>query len=119
MVFASAAESFAALVRRLPGRVLGRPGSGRLGRARAGRPHLAIADHGEHSTCGPTAQREDVTSAADYYAWVHEYSVTAGAAAIVERGRQAGRDLGEDPVATIDALVPRVLAELDEPSTTR
>lgn len=44
--------------------------------ALAGRPHVAVPDHGE--------------------------------------GRQAGRDLGEDPVATVDALVRRVLNDLDQ-----
>ncbi len=38
---------------------------------------------------------------------------TAGAAAIVERGRQAGRDLGDDPVAAVDELVERVMGELE------
>ena len=33
---------------------------------------------------------------------------------VVERGRQAGRDLGDDPAATVDALVSRVLDELSE-----
>ena len=35
-----------------------------------------------------------------------------GAADIIERGRHAGRDLGDDPSATIDGLVQRVLSEL-------
>ena len=38
---------------------------------------------------------------------------------IVERGRQAGRDLGADPAATIDGLVSRVLGELSERRQTR
>ncbi|PRC46055.1 mycothiol maleylpyruvate isomerase, partial [Mycobacterium sp. ITM-2017-0098] len=59
-----------------------------------------------------TARREDVRSATDYYVQMHEYSASLGAAAIVERGRQAGRDLGADPAAAIDAMVPRVLAEI-------
>lgn len=31
---------------------------------------------------------------------------------MAERGRQAGRDLGDDPAAAVDALVSRVLSEL-------
>ena len=31
---------------------------------------------------------------------------------VVERGRQAGRDLGDDPAATVDELVSRVFDEL-------
>ena len=58
------------------------------------------------------ADREDVTSPADYYAWVHEHLATADAGAIVERGRQAGRDLGEHPAAMVDALLERTLADV-------
>ena len=113
VVFASAAESFAALVRRLPDGCWDGPGLGDWDmRSLVGHTSRSLITVSLYLRTA--AQSEDVTSAADYYAWVHEYSVSAGAAAIVERGRQAGRDLGEDPVATIDALVPRVLAELDE-----
>ncbi len=111
--FASAAESFATLVRRVPDGTWDDPGLGdwdvRSLVGHASRSLITVSTY-----LRSAAQREDVTSAADYYAWVHEYSANAGAAAIVERGRQAGRDLGEDPVATIDALVPRVLAEVAE-----
>ncbi len=112
-VFASAAESFAALVRRLPDGCWDGPGLGDWDmRSLVGHTSRSLITVSLYLRTA--AQSEDVTSAADYYAWVHEYSVSAGAAAIVERGRQAGRDLGEDAVATIDALVPRVLAEVAE-----
>jgi Mycothiol maleylpyruvate isomerase N-terminal domain len=42
-------------------------------------------------------------------------------AGVVERGRQAGRDLGEDPAAAVDELLSRVLGELsgvDDPLIT-
>ena len=110
-VFASAAQSFAALVRRLPDGCWDDAGLGDWDvRALVGHTSRSLITVSTYLRTDP--QREDVTSAADYYAWVHEYSATAGAAAIVERGRQAGRDLGEDPVAAIDALVPRVLTEV-------
>lgn len=48
----------------------------------------------------------------EYYVGIADYMAKAGAEAITERGRQAGRDLGEDPVRTIDDLVERVLGEL-------
>jgi len=35
-------------------------------------------------------------------------------AGVVERGRQAGRDLGDDPAATVAELVSRVLDELSD-----
>ncbi len=60
-----------------------------------------------------TASREDVREPADYYVRINAYAAGVGAEAIVERGRQAGRDLGPDPVATIDGLVERVLGEID------
>ena len=60
-----------------------------------------------------TASREDVTSPHDYYAKIRDYASNLGAAAITERGRQAGRDLGADPATTVDALVDRVLDQLD------
>lgn len=58
------------------------------------------------------ADREDVTSPADYYAWVHEHLANADAGAIVERGRQAGRDLGEQPAAMVDSLLERTFADV-------
>ena len=58
------------------------------------------------------AEQEDVTSPHDYYVQIREYASNLGAADITERGRQAGRDLGDDPSATVDGLVQRVLSEL-------
>jgi hypothetical protein len=58
------------------------------------------------------AEQEDVSDAVAYYVWVREYSSSAGADAIDERGRQAGRDLGPDPVSTVDRLVAQALADV-------
>jgi hypothetical protein len=58
------------------------------------------------------ADRADVSDAVAYYVWVREYSSSAGAEAINERGRQAGRDLGSDPASTVDGLVARALADV-------
>jgi hypothetical protein len=60
------------------------------------------------------AEREDVASPQDYYAQIREYASKLGAADIIERGRQAGRDLGHDPAATVDVLLQRVLDELSD-----
>jgi hypothetical protein len=60
------------------------------------------------------AEREDVTSPQDYYAQIREYASKLGAADIIERGRQAGRDLGDDPAATVDRLLQRVLDDLSD-----
>ena len=59
------------------------------------------------------AAYEDVSSAVDYYVRMRDYAAGMGADAIVERGRQAGRDLGADPASAIDHLLARVLDELD------
>ena len=59
-----------------------------------------------------SAEHEDVATPQEYYARIADYMSTAGADAITERGRQAGRDLGADPVRAIDELVERVLGEL-------
>jgi hypothetical protein len=61
-----------------------------------------------------TAEREDITTPHEYYARVNPATLGVAPAGIVERGRQAGRDLGDNPAATVDALVSRVLAELSE-----
>lgn len=61
-----------------------------------------------------TAEREDIATAEEYYVRIKEAAVGADTSAIVERGRQAGIDLGDDPAATVDGLVDRVLAELAE-----
>jgi hypothetical protein len=60
------------------------------------------------------AEREDVTSPQDYYAQIREYASKLGAADVVERGRQAGRDLGDDPAATLDGLLQRVVDDLSD-----
>jgi uncharacterized protein (TIGR03083 family) len=58
------------------------------------------------------AQTEDITTPQEYYARVNPAALGLAPEAVVERGRQAGRDLGDDPGATIDELVSRVLDEL-------
>lgn len=111
-VFASAAQGFAALVRQIPDDRWDGPGLGDWTvRDLVGHTSRSLVTVSTYLKT--TAQREDVVSATDYYVQMHSYSASLGAAAIVERGRQAGRDLGEDPAAAIDALVPRVLAEVD------
>jgi hypothetical protein len=58
------------------------------------------------------AEREDVATPQAYYSLIADYASNAGAEAITERGRQAGRDLGADPVGTIDGLIEQVMAEI-------
>jgi uncharacterized protein (TIGR03083 family) len=57
------------------------------------------------------AATEAIASAQDYYVMVSRLSLDS--ADIVERGRQAGAQLGADPVAAIARLVEQVTAQLD------
>jgi hypothetical protein len=51
------------------------------------------------------AETEEVSTPAGYLALLG----TVDSAAVAARGREAGRQLGPDPLATIDALIERVL----------
>jgi hypothetical protein len=48
---------------------------------------------------------------AEYYA--RAARLATDAAAVAERGREAGRNLGDDPAGFVDALVARVLPRVD------
>jgi len=110
-IFATAARSFAALVHDLPADRWDGPGLGewdlRSLVGHASRSLITVSAYLQQP-----AEREDVTSAHDYYVQIRQYASNLAADDIVERGRQAGRDLGGDPSATVDGLVQRVLAEL-------
>jgi uncharacterized protein (TIGR03083 family) len=58
------------------------------------------------------AETEDITAPHEYYAMVNPSALGLDPADVVERGRQAGRDLGDDPASAVDELVSRVLDEL-------
>jgi uncharacterized protein (TIGR03083 family) len=109
--FSSAARAFAALVGTIPESSWDGPGLGdwdlRALVGHASRSLIAVSTYLQHS-----ADREDVISPADYYAQIRDYASNSGAEAIIERGRQAGRDLGEHPSATVEDLLERVLGEL-------
>jgi hypothetical protein len=68
-----------------------------VGSARAGRTRVAT---------------DDITTPQEYYARVNPSALGLDPADVAERGRQAGRDLGDDPAATVDELFSRVLGEL-------
>lgn len=111
--FASAARSFAALVHEIPADRWDGPGLGdwdlRSLVGHASRSLITVSTYLQ-----TTAPREDFVSAADYYVKIRDYASNAGAADVVERGRQAGRDLGDDPAATVDGLLDRVLRDLSD-----
>ena len=109
--FESAARSFADLARRIPNDGWGGPGLGdwdlRSLVGHASRSLITVSTYLQ-----TPAEHEDVTTPQEYYVRIADYASNAGAEAITERGRQAGRDLGDDPVGTIDELIERVLSEL-------
>nr|WP_123023458.1 maleylpyruvate isomerase N-terminal domain-containing protein [Mycolicibacterium stellerae] len=110
--FEAAARSFAALVHRIPDDRWTRPGLGDW-------DLLSLVGHASRSLITVSAylqtpaEREDIATPQDYYAWTADYMSKAGAEAVNERGRQAGRDLGTDPAATVDRLVERALGDLE------
>jgi Mycothiol maleylpyruvate isomerase N-terminal domain len=109
--FESAARSFAGLVHRIPGDGWGGPGLGewdlRSLVGHASRSLITVSTYLQTS-----AERENVATPQEYYVRIREVASAEGADAIVERGKQAGRDLGADPAGRIDELVEQVLGEL-------
>ena len=95
-----------------PRRPLGWARTRGLGSSVAGRAHVALAHHGEHLSADLRRARGRRDAAGRTTRGSARSPSSAGADAIVERGRQAGRDLGADPAGTIDELVERVLGEL-------
>lgn len=111
-VFASAAESFVNLVAQLPVAALDSPGLGDWDlRALVGHTSRSLITVSTYLRT--TAAREDVSSAAEYYVKVNPAALGIDPAAVAERGRQAGRDLGDDPAAAVRRLAERALADID------
>ena len=110
--FASAARSFAALVHRIPADAWDGPGLGEWDlRALVGHTSRSLITVSTYMQT--TAEREDVATPHGYYAMVNPVALGIDPAAVVERGRQAGRDLGDDPAAAVDGLVERVFRDLE------
>ena len=61
-----------------------------------------------------TAEREDIETPQEYYVRVNPSALGVDPADVLERGRQAGRELGADPAAAVDSLVERALHDLAE-----
>jgi uncharacterized protein (TIGR03083 family) len=109
--FASAARSFAALVHGIPADRWDGPGLGewdlRSLVGHASRSLITVSTYLQHP-----AEREDIATPQEYYTNVNPAALGMALAGVVERGRQAGRDLGGNPEATVDRLVSRVMGEL-------
>jgi uncharacterized protein (TIGR03083 family) len=110
-IFASAARSFAGLVREIPAGAWGGPGLGEWDlRSLVG--HAARSLITVSSYLQTTAEREDIATPQEYYVRVTPSALGIDPADVAERGRQAGRDLGDDPAAAVDALASRVLEQV-------
>jgi uncharacterized protein (TIGR03083 family) len=108
--FASAAYGFARLVAELPAGCWHGPGLGEWDlRALVGHTSRSLITVSTY--LGTTAANEDVRTPAGYYLQVTPEALGIDPAAVAERGRQAGRDLGDDPAVTVDRLVERALAD--------
>ena len=110
--YPAAARAFAGLVRTIPESRWSSPGLGEWDvRALVGHTSRALATVVGYLPM--MASREDVGSPWQYYAEFRTGRFATDPAAIVERGRQAGAALGENPADTVDALVEEVLGRLD------
>jgi uncharacterized protein (TIGR03083 family) len=109
--FGSAARSFAALVHEIPEDRWDGPGLSewdlRALVGHASRSLITVSTYLQQP-----AGTEDITTPQQYYAMVNPSALGIDPAGVVERGRQAGRDLGDDPAEAVDAWVSRVLDEL-------
>jgi uncharacterized protein (TIGR03083 family) len=106
--FASAATAFARLVHDIPEATWEGPGLGdwdlRSLVGHASRSLITVSAYLQTTT-----EQEDLADPVEYYTYAAQYASNAGTEAIVERGRQAGRELGTDPAATVDVLLAKAL----------
>ncbi len=110
-VFASAARCFADLVREIPPAAWDRPGLGDWDvRALVGHTSRSLSTVSGYLKT--TAESEDITTPAEYYVRVTASALGIDPEAVAERGRLAGRALGDDPAGAVDALMAQTLREL-------
>ncbi|MDT5298734.1 MAG: hypothetical protein QOG79_1976 [Mycobacterium sp.] len=109
--FASAATAFARLVHDIPSSKWDGPGLGEWDlRSLVGHTSRSLITVSTYLQT--TADREDLATPQEYYARVNPSALGMDPAAVLERGRQAGRELGDDPAAAVDGLVEQALGEL-------
>jgi uncharacterized protein (TIGR03083 family) len=118
--FDAAATSFAALVHAIPAGAWGEPGLG-VWDIRSLVGHTSRLLTTVHNYLRTPAERVDITTPAEYYVRVNPSALGINPADVAERGRQAGRELGDDPATAVDELVSLVrsdLASVDDPVIT-
>jgi hypothetical protein len=110
-IFAAAARSLPELVDRIPPAAWDGPGLGEWSlRSLVGHTSRSLTT--VLSYLQRPAAEERVHSAAAYYEFVAG-ALGADPAAVTERGRQAGIDLGEQPALTIHSLVDQALGAVE------
>ncbi|WP_082974247.1 maleylpyruvate isomerase N-terminal domain-containing protein [Mycobacterium sp. E740] len=110
--FASAAGAFADLVRQIPADSWAGPGLGEWDvRALVGHTSRSLTT--VSSYLDTEADRVDISTPQEYYARVNPSALGIAPADVAERGRQAGRDLGDDPATAVATLVTSVLTRLE------
>jgi hypothetical protein len=110
-VYGTAARSFAHLVHRIPVDRWAGPGLDQWDlRSLVGHTSRSLITVESYLDC--PAEHEDIATPAEYYARAMAVAAALGPSGIVERGRQAGRELGDDPPRAVDALVESVLSAL-------
>jgi uncharacterized protein (TIGR03083 family) len=109
--FASAARSFAALVHDIPADRWDGPGLGEWDlRALVGHASRSLITVSTY--LHQPAEREDIATPQQYYVMVNPATLGIAPTGVIERGRQAGRELGDDPAAAVDQLLARAVDEL-------
>ncbi|MFZ2177556.1 MAG: maleylpyruvate isomerase N-terminal domain-containing protein [Rhodococcus sp. (in: high G+C Gram-positive bacteria)] len=109
--YVSAARSFSALVHTIPEERWDGTGLGEWDlRSLVGHASRALMTVGVY--LDSSAGAADIASPEQYYARVKASASAVDPAEVLERGRQAGVDLGADPAASVDALVRVVLDQL-------
>lgn len=110
--FAAAAHSFADLVGRIPADAWSEPGLG-VWDVRSLVGHTSRSLTTVLTYLETTADRADIATPQEYYARVNPTALGMDPSAVAERGRQAGRDLGDDPAAAVADLVTQALARVE------
>ncbi|MGV0642025.1 maleylpyruvate isomerase N-terminal domain-containing protein [Mycolicibacterium sp. XJ2546] len=111
-VFASAARCFVDLVRDIPTGAWDMPGLGDWDvRSLVGHTSRSLTT--VSSYLKTAAELEDITTPQEYYVRVTPSALGIDPAAVAERGRQAGRALGEDPASAVEALRSQALRDLE------
>jgi uncharacterized protein (TIGR03083 family) len=120
-VFAEAAAAFAALAGRIQPGQWDQPGLGDWD-IRSLTGHTSRSLTTVLSYLDQPAERAAIATPEQYYAWTRPAAASLGAGAVAERGRQAGRELGADPAASVRRLaaeaVRRVRSTAGDPVIT-